>query len=265
MNFHEGFQEGFLSSDMTKATATFCAENAEWFELAGKVNTALVRAAHTAAKVARADKMAPEAVATRLLMRSCGAFQGALLLAERAMATEARVLIRSLIENAFCVAALLENPETFMQMLEKDHNASRLRQAKFILAEKLTGDDTKKGKLEKLIAMLDKGGIMSPKEVATLGPLTKLYLAYLRLSNDAAHPSATSLERHVLVAPDRTGWRYRWGAASRKENADTLESAIIAALSIGIGITQLLGDKRGNAAFGPLSDRLQALRGEAVA
>jgi hypothetical protein len=44
-----------------------------------------------------------------------------------------------------------------------------------------------------------------------------------------------------------------------KENAATLYYAIVAAISIGVGITQILKDKEGNSKFSALSDRFQAM------
>jgi hypothetical protein len=67
------------------------------------------------------------------------------------------------------------------------------------------------------------------------------------------------LDRHVQTYADKTDWTYRWGVGSRGENAATLHSAIMAALAIGIAITQLLEDSTGNAEFAVLSERFQAM------
>jgi hypothetical protein len=100
---------------------------------------------------------------------------------------------------------------------------------------------------------------MSPKKVAALGPLLKEYLSYQRLSDDSAHPSAKSLHRHVLTDTTRSRWAYKWGAGDQGENAATLYHTILAALPIGIGITQMLNDTNGNATFGDLANRFQSM------
>lgn len=41
------------------------------------------------------------------------------------------------------------------------------------------------------------------------------YLNYMRLSEDSAHPSATSLHKHVEVRDDRSGWSYKAGPAGQ--------------------------------------------------
>lgn len=260
MDFDEGFEEvGFLSAGITNAIANLRAENADWFKIAEDVNAALMRTATTATNAVKTKSMTPEAVAVRVLLRSCGTLQGVILLTERGMVAEGRTLARSLIENAFCIAALHDNPDTFMEMLKKDSEASRHLQRKFIIAQNLIASGAKRDKLQAAIDEIERPSIMSPKKVAELGPLVKQYLAYQRLSDDAAHPSAKSLDRHVLTDAARSGWRYKWGAGDQGENATTLRYTILAALAIGVGITQMLNDMNGNAEFGELSNRFEAM------
>jgi Family of unknown function (DUF5677) len=262
MDFPEGFKEqGFLCADITNGIANVRAENAGWFKLAEDTNAALMSAAVAASTVDKTTSMAPEAIAVRVLLRSCGTLQGVILLTERGMVAEGRTLARSLIEDAFCIAALLSEPAIFVDMLKADSDASRRNQGKFILAEDLIARGEKRDKLQATIDAIDKKiEIMSPKKVAALGPLTRQYLFYQRLSDDAAHPSARSLHRYMVTHTSRSGWSgYKSGAGDRDENAATLHSAILAALPIGVGITQLLKDRDGNREFGQLCDRFEAM------
>jgi hypothetical protein len=251
--------EGFLSADITGAITHFRAENADWFKIAEDLNTVLMRTAKAATSAVKTTSMTPEAVAVRVLLRSCGTLQGVILLTERGMVAEGRILARGLIENAFCIAALHDNPEAFIEMLKKDSEASRHLQRKFIVAQDLIASGAKRDKLQAAIDEMEKPAIMSPKKVAELGPLVKMYLAYQRLSDDAAHPSAKSLDRHVLTDEARTGWKYIWGPGDQGENATTLHYALLAAISIGVGITQMLKDMDNNAEFGDLSNRFDAM------
>lgn len=261
MDFPERFkEEGFLGTGITNGIANVRAENADWFKLAEDTNSALMRTAIAATGAVKTTSMAPKAVAVRLLLRSCGALQGVILLTERGMVAEGRTLARSLIENAFCVVALLADPVAFLEMLKADSDASRRNQGKFVLAEQLIATGAKRDKLHATIDAIDKKAeIMSPKKVAALGPLIRQYLFYQRLSDDAAHPSSKSLHRYMVTDASRSGWRgYKSGAGDQGENAATLHSAILAALPIGVGITMMLKDKNGNAEFAHLSDRFLA-------
>ena len=263
VEFPEGFEEeGFLGAGIVNGIVELRDKNADLFQIAEKTNTVLMRTVKTATAAAQTTPMAPEAVAARVLLRSCGTFQGIILLTEWGMVAEGRMLVRSLIENAFCIAALIDNPETFMEMLKRDSEASRQNQRKFILAQELVDDDAKRDQLQAVIEDIDKIGkprLMGVKKVAELGPLLTLYLAYQRLSDDAVHLSARSLHRHVMFNAEHSGWCYKVGAGDQGENATTLHYAVRAILGIGVGITQMLEDKEGNAAFGELSDRFHEL------
>ena len=138
MDLYEGFEEnGFLSASVSSGIANLRAEGADWFKIAEDMNVALMRTAKGATEAATSKSMTPEAVAVRVLLRSCATLQGIILRTERGMVAEGRMLARSLIENAFCIAALHDNPDAFMEILKKDSEASRQTQRKFIVAEKL--------------------------------------------------------------------------------------------------------------------------------
>lgn len=260
MDLHEGFEEnGFLSAGITNGIAHLRAGNADWFKLAEDMNAALMRTAKATASAVKTKSLAPEAVAVRVLLRSCGTLQGVILLTERGMVAEGRMLTRSLLENAFCIAALNDNPDTFMKMLKEDSEASRHLQRKFINAKDLIASGAKREMLQAAIDCIGKIKLMSPKRIAELGPVETMYLAYQRLSDDAVHLSAKSLDHHVRTDAARLEWNYKWCIGDQGENAATLHYTIQAALAIGIGITQMLKDTSGNAEFGDLCSRFQSM------
>lgn len=252
--------DGYLGAHIAEDIAAIRGENSEWFQLAEDLNRVLQAAASRAVEIHHGSSLDPNAVATRLLMRACGSLQGTILAAERGMVTEALTLARSLLEAAFCMAAMLDDPPKFVEALAADAEAARRRQAQFLVAQGLTGDDPATLlRLKEVIEEIGKQQTLSPKQLATTGPLIKLYLAYQKLSNDAAHPSAASLHRFVATTADRAGWQYRWGPGKGEEIAFALQQAANAGLAMGVGFTQLTADHDNNQKLGPLSDRLLAL------
>lgn len=212
------------------------------------------------ARMARTTNLSREAVAVRIAIRSCGTLQGVILLTERGMVTEGRMLARSLIENSFCMAALVDNAAAFLDMLRADSEASRRNQGKFIIAQKLGDSDVDRQRLQVAIDAIDRtADIMNPKKVAALGPLLVQYLVYQGLSDDAGHVSASALHRHVQRHPDGSGWDYRWLAGDQGENATTLHRTLLATLPIGIALTQILNDSAGNVAFQALAERFRIM------
>jgi hypothetical protein len=251
--------EGFLDSSDMDFVLRARTDNVEWFKLTDDVWLAMRSAADRAIASANTNSWSPEAIGTRLLMRAVDMFQGVILLTERGLVAESRTLARGLIEAAFCIAALHDNADKFIAMLREDSEAARSKQAKFILAESLVSDPAAKERLQQTIEEIGKTTIMSPKAIAALGPLQKQYLSYQRLSDGAAHVTARSLHRYVWLDSDGAGWHYRWEGATRDETATTLYHSVLAALSVGVGITQLSKDLAGNAEFGILAERFSRM------
>jgi Family of unknown function (DUF5677) len=254
--------EGFLGTHMSEDIAGIRLQIRDWFELARDVSRELQAAAVRGVERNRGSNWDPATVATRLLLRSCGTFQGIILMVERGMVTEGQTLARALLENAFCMAALHDKPDDFLSLLKADAEAARREQGQFVIAQGLVGSEdaeTRKRLAEVIDAIGTDPSFLSQKEVAGMGPLTRQYLAYQKLTNDAAHPSAASLHRFMSTNADRSGWNYRWGPGKNSELAFTLMQAIHAAVPIGIGYTQITGDAEHNERFRPIADRLEAL------
>lgn len=110
-----------------------------------------------------------------------------------------------------------------------------------------------------MIEKNEKLRLMSPKKIAELGPLLSQYLVYQRLSDGAAHTTARALDFHVHRYTDGSGWIYKWGPGSKEENAATLNYACLAAISIGIGVSELLNAISQNATLSTHSERLNKM------
>lgn len=260
IDLHDEFEtEGFLGKGITAGIPTLREENKGWFELADDMNRTMMKAAVAATGAAKKGNWDPEAVATRIHLRACGTFEGVVLLAERGMVAQSRLLTRSLIEDSFGMAALYDSPTRYLELLKEDSEGSRRLQGKFLLTQGLVNNGAPRDKLQAAMDALGKPDTMSPKAVAAMGPLLPQYLAYQRLSDDSAHTSARALEKHVKVNSDRTAWCYKWGAGTAGENAATLHYAVLAAIGIGVAITQLLNDSVNNAEFAALGNRFQAM------
>ncbi len=255
----EEFEEaGFLSRRAKRGIHEMRAANRAWFDLAYDVNTALTAVATRAMDLARGHNWSQEAVAVRLLLRTTQSFQGAILLSERGMVSPARTLVRTIVEDSFCAAALVDKPGEVIQMLRDDSEASRRGQANFISEQQL-GDPAMLANLQAAIQAMDKKARINWREMAKRGPMLPQYLNYQRLSDGAVHTSAASLDRHIARRPDRQGWAYKMGPGEPGDIAATLHRAVLAAMPVGIVVTQVVPDATGNAALLALGDRFQAL------
>jgi hypothetical protein len=104
-----------------------------WFGLGAEVHASLLAAADMAQELTRAStSWAPEAVAVRLLLRSCRNLEGVLLLCRQGLVVESRTLARSLMENSFGVAALgsKDAAHTYLKMLRDDSEEKAAEQSR---------------------------------------------------------------------------------------------------------------------------------------
>jgi len=259
----EGFSsEGFLSDVMGEFARAIREDQApHWFDLADDVSATLTRAAFRNSKTAAFEQTSfqQRPVAHAVLLRSIANFQGVILLAERGMVTPARCLARSCLEDAFAMAGLHHRPEDFLQHLRDEESAARRGKAKAVLA---TGDDRKydAAALHQLIARSPRGKGLGVNEVAELGPLSNLYLAYKVLSDDGAHVTVTNLARNMNFSPDGKEWGgFSVGPSTTREIVEALNFALMAFLSVGVAYSNVIGDSQVNQELDGLSDRYHAL------
>lgn len=201
---------------------------------------------------------AAEGVAARIALRTNELLGATLALIGLNALVASRTLTRSLLECAFASAALTTKPNELVAMLKADSEESRRRQGKFILAQRLGDGELRRDALEELINAIDaKLKTISPKKVAELGPIVKLYLQYQRLSDDSAHLTARSLEHYV--AREQGGWTMAAGIPSVLDNAATLRLALQSSLLTGLAICEVLRFSTEHHEVGTLLQRLEAM------
>jgi hypothetical protein len=252
-------QKGFLSQASTRAKKHIRQGNKDWFNLADKLVWLLQEIALRTSESVKGKTLDAPVLATSILLRSTGLSQAAILLIERGMAVEARIMIRSLLENAFCIAAITDNEAEFIKRFKKDHTASQKAQASFILKKLSEPGSARAKNLESFLKQLEQGSKnLSIKELAELGPLNEQYLLYRVLSNDSSHPSATSLLRHYRF--DKDGWNgYRMGAAEDNEVAETLWYLALSIMPICVGVMQITKNRASNKKLTRLIEQYEVL------
>src|SRR4051794_5157179 len=119
----------FLSPDIPGWIARHRSENHEWFDLAQSLNGVACRLLFTLIVPADDNQMFCAAL---LYMRALTSYQGAILLAERGMTTDARTLARSCFESVFCLGAVCRDA-SFPDRFIRDDAERRRKLAKSLL------------------------------------------------------------------------------------------------------------------------------------
>jgi hypothetical protein len=142
-------------------------------------------------------------LAALLFMRGASSFQSAFVLAERGLTQDVRTLVRSCFESVFWLGALRKDA-TFAETLVQDDFQRRAKIARPLL--KLPPDSGLEqehiDKLDSFLKKLKESGIeekqISVADAARRAGLSEIYDTFYRgLSNDAAHPSITALNRYA--------------------------------------------------------------------
>jgi hypothetical protein len=205
--------EGYLSPDIAAWISKHRADNADWFALAGDLNRI---AQCQLARLKVRDDDHQSLVVALCFMRSLSLFQGSIIMAERGMMAEARTLMRGCLETVFLMGAAQKQPD-IGELLIQDDAHRREKIAKKILSnhEVLTEEDRAlEATLTEFVVMRENSGLkgtpLAIRAVAKMGGLEAVYdTYYAALSNDSAHPSLTSLRRHL--SPDDNAPGFRWG------------------------------------------------------
>lgn len=192
-----------------------------------------------------------------LTARSRGHFIGAIALAKAGMVTDARLLVRGIHENLFFIAGLITEGDAFVKEMMEADQASRERRAQFMLERPATVIDVKvRANLQRYLkqsrARNSKPKSLDPKGVARKGPVYDAYLIYSQLSDDAAHPSISSLNRHIRVKGGQAALIFA-PPATDEELSDTFMWACNGMIGVCVSCSELLREARVNADMAALA------------
>jgi hypothetical protein len=172
-----------------------------------------------------------------LFLRGLSNIQAVILLTERGMTPEARLLARSCFETVFYLGAVRKDTGVRDRLI-KDDAYRRNGIAKGILqhsemAELKPEIKEKLIQFQRQLQESDLGIAGFPIwEAADKAGLKPIYDTYYRgLSNDSAHPSISSLNHYVNVDAHGSMDALKWGPGV-SNIADTLEQACVAALHL---------------------------------
>ena len=190
---------GFLSEFVEQQRLEVRQRHRERFDLADQVSDLGQRLMPQIAAVPRSQQ---NLLACGYFVRGLQTLQGSVLMAERGMVAEARILLRSALETLFYLGAALKDKE-FANLLDRDHVA---RVEKLIGAHRRLSKDGAPKKfvqeaevsLEQIRTKLGEGQTLPIADVARRAKMMPTYEGYYRgLSTDAAHPSSLSLATNL--------------------------------------------------------------------
>lgn len=189
-------EDGYLSEDIGKWSAEQRAWHPEHFRLVTEINrTGEVVQRH----LSRLPRTTQAVLASGYFVRALQSYQGAVLMAERGLFTEALTLCRSTLETLFYLGAIRRDP-SFGEQLGQNHiHDMKKSAASYIEALEGDADGEATKTLEVAISEVEKMGIKPTAlkiwAVAKKANMEKYYKGwYMDYSVGAAHPTVIALD-----------------------------------------------------------------------
>lgn len=208
-------------------------------------------------------------VALALLCRTVNNYAGARVLIEQAFIVEARTLVRSCYENLFWIASLAADGPKFIPSMMMSDATNRIKRGKALLEwAKETGGKDFEGTLDAFVQNLEaetlKKGDVNLFEAARAGNVKAAYIIYRVLSTDAAHPSATSLDRHLQYDDWENPTRLTFSGVPKVDEGETdqtAEFAFSSLLTVALFANKIVGQTDAGNDLADLYEEFQKLSG----
>lgn len=208
-------QHGFVGEQIKEWITKIRSDHSDLFDLAVDTNKLCQK---TMFELDAHSHHGQEVTIASLYLRSLSTFQGVVLLSERSMIPQARILARALLETVFTLCAICKKSELVNVFINED----KKKRLKFLRKfRKFHGgkfpDDAKPDEIEKLEkdlqADVERGKIEIRKteEWASDAGLTELYLTAYALLSDSVHTKVNDLERHIATNEKGEIVEFKWG------------------------------------------------------
>lgn len=214
----------------------------------------------------------PKIIAMCLLCRTMNSFAAMVLVLRQNFIVEARTLARCCYENFFWIGGLTGLGDEFVSRMVEEDAAGKLKRGNELLdwAKKYPGTVDYEAPLKQFLDDLKKidpkSGTVTHKTAADAGKIGDAYIIYRVLSTDAAHPSVTSLSRHLEVADEDdeddedADFEFQTAPAVHLEEVvETLEFACSALLGTCVGTNALVGGTPAGSTLSKFADRFKQL------
>ena len=156
-----------------------------------------------------------------------------------------------------------------MRKMQQDEMTHRKQRGQFMfdnsIALEAGIDDQLRDWLRNANRAFAKEQHLSPKQVTAVSDIGRSYIFYSQLSSDAAHPSVTALNRHVIPdTAEEVGGIDVEPIVQEKEVEETLELLCQAAMGVCVAVNEILGGTKGAHALNGLADEYIALSNRAA-
>lgn len=251
--------EGFLSGEAEAIQAEIRAKYAAW---SGMIRRVITFAHRAMSRLSVHNRDGQQMLAACLLVKLLSDIQGAVLLAERGLESQARSVLRVAVEALFVLANVCADEEfftSFVRAAERD----RLRLINAIRASPSPVFEDVRPHVtpelvERLTRQIQEAAVTmeGAEQLARRAGLSHFYDGAYRLLCQDVHSSARSLERYLLLAEAGEATGLRYGPLTEDLNLVHGTAATLTIVALG-AIDRLLGLELGTE-LGRLNEEVRA-------
>ncbi len=238
-------KDGFLDPQVQEWIDASRKRNSSWLDLSTDTNRLAMRVLFT---VDAHNRAVEELVPTLLYIRLVHAFQGVVLMAERGMVTQGRVLARSMLDTLFPLVAIVKEPARANDFVKSHwiHQRKFFRKAERLGSELIREleDPATKHLMEEVQSKINEDNIEEIKTVqwAKRAGLECWYLTVYALLSGTVHSYVADLEEYRVFLDDTTINELNWGP--RDDGLQFLMMASVEATIMAIEHIQSISNER---------------------
>jgi len=188
---------GFLSDEARNARPAVRAQHSTWFDFCDGLNETGHRVLYST-KLDPSDN--PALMLSILLGRLLSNFQGAVILVERLMDVEAKILARAALETTFVIRAVLNDPNVTTDLVEAEHKNRRVMREALLRTPDIKDED--RARLLKALEEGPKGKRINIEELARKADLHRTYELFYRSLSQVSHLTLGALEQYAQAGDD---------------------------------------------------------------
>lgn len=208
----------FLSEEITEWIKKHRKENLDWFKLCEDIN----EFAHTTMfSITIHNKDPKELIVSSLYVRAMSNFQGSIIMAERGMINESKVLLRCLLECMFAIVAIEKDSKIINQFILEDllQRKDYLKAYKRNKGRSIPPADNAPSlkEIDDLLQDIEKkikaSGVKKwqKRELARKAGLVIMYDTTYKLLSGSIHVNARDLEQYLEISEAGEVKRILWG------------------------------------------------------
>lgn len=238
---------GFLSTEATNFARTIRIKKKNLFDKASALSDQLQAMIMKYANSVQTESLSKETVCIVCLIRSASLLQGVYLMCERGMATNGKLFVKQLLENAFFLSALAKSHEDIVDYIHNSDKFSQIMSAQILIQNELISPEHPDFQEITKLSDVRENHTPSMKTISSLSHLKDVYAYFSLTPQNSLSSSDSSTPKYALdYRGSKNRAEFRPGPSQDHEITKVLGTAITVGLDIALVGATIFNDSESN-------------------